>query len=342
MTLKSKNVVRTFLSLLLAVVSLYLAFRGISFSDLWQSLQEVQYIWIAFLVPIGLASHYVRAMRWKLLLGHVKEDISTNNLFSAVMIGYMVNNVLPRVGEIVRPYVAGKLEGISKSTAFGSVVIERILDMMTFFFLLCMVLFLFPDSLSAFWGDAQSWRPLFLAGSIGSFVLMVLVFFKSESIFSLVRHLKPLLPARFRDSLDALVESFLSGFKIVSAREKLPVVILLSLLIWFLYGLGLYVPFFAFESIAGKGMGFSASMILLTVTSIAFVLPAPGAFGTYHSFLRYALVKLYGVDDVTALSYSVVTHEVNYIVIMAVGVTYFLKDHLKVSEVRLETSKGHE
>lgn len=338
----TKTAVRSILSLMLAAVFLYIAFRGVAFADLWQSLREVRYLWIALLVPIGLASHYVRALRWKYLLEHVKKDISTQNLFSAVMIGYMVNNVLPRVGELIRPYVAGKLEGISKSTAFGTVVIERIIDMITFFFLLCLVLFLFPESVDAFWDNAESLRPLFLAGSAIAFALFILIFLKSESIFRLVRYLKPVIPSRYRNKIDLVIDSFLSGFKIASVRTKLPVVIALSLAIWALYGLGLYVPFFAFEPIANLDLGFSASMILLTVTSIAFVLPAPGAFGTYHSFLRYALVKLYGVDDVTALSYSLVTHEVNYIVIMIVGVFYFLKDHLKVAEVRMETAGGGE
>ena len=342
MAFKTKTVVRFLLSLLVAAVFLYVAFRGTSFSDLWRSLQQVHYIWIILLVPIGLVSHYVRAFRWKYLLGHLKQDISTSNLFSAVMIGYMVNNVLPRVGELVRPYVAGKLEGISKSTAFGTVVVERIIDMMTFFFLLCVVLFLYPESLTALWSDAPTLRPLFLAGSVGSFLLLVLIFFKSESIFRLVRYLKPIIPGRYRDKLDSIIESFLSGFRIVSTRKKLPLVILLSVAIWFLYGLGIYVPFCAFDSIAALNLGFGESMILLTVVSIAFVLPAPGAFGTYHSFLKFSLMKLYGVDDLTALSYSVVTHEVNYIVIMIAGVFYFLKDHLKVSEVRLETTKAVE
>ena len=342
MAFKPKTILRSLLSLLLAAVFLYVAFRGISFSELWQSLREVHYLWIVLIVPIALASHYVRAVRWKLLLGHVKEDISTSNLFSAVMIGYMVNNVLPRVGELVRPYVVGKLEGVSKSTAFGTVVIERIIDMMTFFFLLCMVLFLFPDSLTTLWADAPNLRLLFLAGSAGSFVLFVLIFLKSESLFRLFRYVKPVIPSKYRDGIDSLLESFLSGFRIASTRKKLPLVVLLSMAIWFLYGLGIYVPFFAFDSIAALNLGLGESMILLTVTSIAFVLPAPGAFGTYHSFLKYALVRLYGVDDVTALSYSVLTHEVNFILVMIVGVFYFLKDHLKVSEVRLEASEASE
>jgi len=211
--------------------------------------------------------------------------------------------------------------------------------MMTFFFLLCMVLFLFPEGLTALWKDAPNLRPLFPAGSVASLAVLGLVFFKSESSFRLVRYVRPIIPVRYREKLDSAIESFLSGFRIASTRSNLPVVILLSMSIWFLYGLGLYVPFFAFDSIAALHLGFGESMILLTVTTVAFVLPAPGAFGTYHSFLKFALIKLYGVDDLTALSYSIVTHEVNYVVIMIVGVFYFLKDHLKVSEVRLETTK---
>lgn len=339
MAFKTKTIIRTALSLLLAAVFLYVAFRGTSFADLWTSLQGAHYMWIGLIVPIALVSHYVRALRWKYLLTHVKQDISTSNLFSAVMIGYMVNNVLPRVGELVRPYVAGKLEGISKSTAFGTVVIERIIDMMTFFFLLCMILLVFPESLSTLWVDAPNLQPLFLAGSAGSFAVFVLIFFKSESIFRLLRYVRPAIPERYREKVDSILESFLSGFTIASTRDKLPLVIILSFLIWLMYGLGLYVPFYAFDSIANLNLGIGESMILLAVISAAFVLPAPGAFGTYHSFLKYAMIKLYGVDDVTALSYSVVTHEANYILVMVVGVFYFLKDHLKVSEVRLGTSE---
>jgi uncharacterized membrane protein YbhN (UPF0104 family) len=66
------------------------------------------------------------------------------------------------------------------------------------------------------------------------------------------------------------------------------------------------------------------------------VLPAPGAFGTYHSFLTVALVRIYGVDSVTALSFSIVTHETTYVATMIIGVIYFLKDHLKVSDIRAE------
>ena len=123
-------------------------------------------------------------------------------------------------------------------------------------------------------------------------------------------------------------------------REKFVPVGLLSLSMWGLYALALYVPFLAFDPIVEAGLGLSAAVILLTLSTVAFILPVPGAFGTYHSFLKFALVTMYGIDEITALSFSIVTHELGYIMVMVVGIGYFLKDHIKVSDVPFGTSEG--
>jgi uncharacterized membrane protein YbhN (UPF0104 family) len=76
--------------------------------------------------------------------------------------------------------------------------------------------------------------------------------------------------------------------------------------------------------------------VLLTITTVAYVLPAPGGMGTYHSFLTYSLASLYGVDSVSALSFSIITHEVSYLTITVVGLVYFLKDHVHITEIARE------
>ena len=93
------------------------------------------------------------------------------------------------------------------------------------------------------------------------------------------------------------------------------------------------MAFFAFSSLSGHNLDLGASVILLTISTIAFALPAPGALGTYHSFLTAALIRLYGVDSVTALSFSIITHETGYILTTVVGLYYFIKDHIRVSDV---------
>jgi len=328
-----KKFLQTAFGFLLAGFFLYWAFSEVRFGDLWASLQDVDYLYVALLVPIVVISHWLRAVRWSYLLLPVKENIPTRNLFSAVMIGFMVNNVLPRVGEVTRAFAIGRSENISKSSAFGTVVVERIIDMVTFLFILCIVLFLYPNFLGPFFSNVDAVRPIFLVGSIGFLAIFILLFFKGESLFSLLTYLKRFIPKRFEIQYQQLLDSFLSGFGVAKMRNKYAMIIILSLLIFFFYALSLYVPFYAFQTLAGHNLDFGASVILLTISTIAFALPAPGALGTYHKFLSLALTRLYGVDPITALSYVIITHEVGYIITTVVGLYYFFKDHLHVSEV---------
>ncbi len=337
MSSKSKKLVQTLLGFLLAAVFLYLAFRNANLADLWKSLRDVNYLWVVLLVPIALISHWLRAVRWAYLLAPVKKDLSLRNLFSAVMIGFMVNNLLPRVGEVARAFAIGRTEGISKSSAFGTVVVERIIDMLTFLLVLCVILFLYPKTLDPFVENVDAVRPFFLAGSLVMLAIFAALFFKGESIFRLLNVIRPLVPARYKGGYQRLVDSFLMGFSVTRRHDKFLMIVVLSLSIYSFYALGLYVPFFAFSNLAHHDLNFGASIILLTISTIAFALPAPGALGTYHTFLTVALMRLYGVDQTTALSYAIITHESGYLITTFVGLYYFLKDHLKVSDVTLQT-----
>ncbi len=333
MSPRLKKFLQTFIGFLIAALFLYLAFRGVSFKDLWASLQSVDYLWASLLIPITLISHWLRAVRWAYFLSPVKDKISHQRLFSAVMIGFMVNNVLPRVGEVTRAFAIGRSEGISKSSAFGTVVVERIIDMVTFLSILCVVLFLYPHSLDPFFSNVDAVRPFFLVGSVLCLAVFVILFLKGESLFRLLNLLKHIVPRRFEGRYQQLVDSFLSGFAVAKMHNKFAMIVLLSILIYFFYALSMYVPFYAFSSLSGHNLDFGAAVILLTISTIAFALPAPGALGTYHSFLTAALMLLYGVDRNTALSYSIITHETGYIITTVVGLFYFIKDHLRVSEV---------
>jgi uncharacterized protein (TIRG00374 family) len=332
MTKQRSKLVRNILGFALTAIFLYLAFRSTDAGQLWQSLLDADYLWLVALVPIGLLSNWLRAVRWKYLLTPVKRVTSVRNLFSAVMIGYFFNNLLPRAGEIARPYAIGQLEQVSTSAAFGSVVLERILDLVTFCFMLCAVLVVYPHAIDAFVEDVESVRVIFLLGSILSLAAFVTLFLCTESLFRLAKFLTSLVPHRLRAKADAIFEAFLSGVSAGKSREHHVVVGVLSLAIFGLYALVLYLAFFMFEPMTGIGLDFGSAVVLLTVSTVAFLFPAPGAMGTYHSFLTFTLVRLFGVDGVTALSYSIVTHEVGYIVNTVVGAGYLMRDHVRVPE----------
>ena len=339
MSAQSRSILRYSISFLLAFGFLYLAFRGVKLSELWESLKGANYWWVALLIPLNILMNWVRAERWAHLLAPIKSPISKRSLFSGVMIGYAINNVLPRVGEIVRPYIIGNREGISRSSVFGTIVVERILDFMSFYFIVCIVLFLYPHSLDPFVNQPDTVRPLFLLGSIAALIIFVLLFFKAEALFRFLAKGLRFFPDKQKEKAEKILDKFYTGFAVAKLRDKFGVILFQSFLIWALNALAMFVPFFAFAPIIKSGMDFGASVVLLVITSFAWILPAPGAMGTYHSFLKVAMVKLYGIDETTSLSYAIITHEVGYLVVMVIGIYYYFRDNLRVSDLTSASSK---
>jgi len=311
----------------------------VKFSELWESLKGANYWWVSLLIPLNILMNWVRAERWAHLLAPIKSPISKRNLFSGIMIGYAINNVLPRVGEFVRPYIVGNQEGISRSSVFGTVVVERILDFMSFYFIVCVVLFFYPRSLDPFVNQPDVIRPLFLIGSIAALIIFILLFFKAESLFRFLAKVLRFIPDKRKENIEKILDKFYTGFAVAKYRNKFAVILFQSFLIWALNALIMFVPFFAFAPLVKSGMDFGASVVLLVISSIAWILPAPGAMGTYHSFLKVAMVKLYGIDETTSLSYAIITHEVGYLVVMVFGVYYYFRDHLHMSDLAGASSK---
>jgi len=146
-----RKISRPLLSLGLSALFLWLAFRDTDVDRIWNALSRANYLWAFSMLPALLLSHAARALRWRYLLKPVKDVAGIRgyrNLFSAMMVGYMMNNVLPRAGELVRPYAINKTEGISRSTAFGTVFIERIFDIFSFLLVIAVIPLVSTSSLT--------------------------------------------------------------------------------------------------------------------------------------------------------------------------------------------------
>jgi uncharacterized protein (TIRG00374 family) len=126
-------------SVLIGGLFLWLAFRNVEFSDLWDKISGVTFYWLPFFVIVLTLSHYLRAERWRLLLGDHGHKINRSTLFAGVMLGYVVNVFVPRLGEISRPVYVARKEGISSGNLIGTVVAERFFDLLTMFFLILVI-----------------------------------------------------------------------------------------------------------------------------------------------------------------------------------------------------------
>lgn len=328
MTSRSRTYLRYIASIFLTVVFLYLAFRGTDFSNVYASMKEANYWWILLMFSFLIASHTVRAWRWRYLLEPIKPDIGMRSLVSAVMVGYMVNNVLPRAGELVRPYTIGKLEGIPKSGAFGTIVVERIIDTISFLILVAIVPLVYNGPLRETFPWLENARIAISVFTLGFIAVLVVFVIRRDWTDRMITLVARIFPPRIARLVARLSHDFLDGFLFLKRPKNLLLILVQSIAIWFLYICMVYVAFVAFN----LNLDFNAAIVIQAISSIGVAVPTPGGTGSYHMFTSQALSKLFGVSDAVALSYATVTHGFGFIGTMIIGLFFFFKDHIKVSE----------
>ncbi|MFA6469271.1 MAG: lysylphosphatidylglycerol synthase transmembrane domain-containing protein [Bacteroidota bacterium] len=328
-----KNTISTLFSIGLSFLFLYFAFQGKNIGDLWNSLIDVHWGWFVILFTGSALSHLIRAWRWKYLLFPIKENISIRNTFSVTLIGYLVNNIVPRLGEFVRPFALKKLEGVSKSAVMGTIVLERILDLVTFALVVMTVLSVYAEPFGTWFPSIASFEWLVFVAAAIMLAVFLLIFFKADILFLFLKKLLFLFPARFRTQAEKIFESFLSGFQAAKHPGNFLMIAATSLLIWISYIVLLYIPFFIYNFPQTNALNFGSAAVLQVASGIAFALPTPSGIGSYHAFTSFTLTELFHVNPAQALSYAVYTHAVGFFTTTVLGIYFFFVDKIHVADV---------
>ncbi len=331
----TKQTLRYTLSIVLTMLFLYFAFRGTDFGNMYLSMKQANYWWILLMFVCLIASHVVRAWRWGYLLEPIKRGIVMRNLFSGVMVGYMVNSLLPRAGEIVRPFAIGKLEGIPRSAAFGTIVVERIIDTILFLILIAIMPLVYNGPLRETFPWLDNARLVLSLLTMAFVAFLVALVLRRDWADAMIVRVAKIFPKRLGAAVDRLTHDFLDGFLFLKKPKHLPLIVGQSFAIWLLYIYAAYAAFFAFD----LELDFNAAIVVQAISSIGVAIPTPGGTGSYHMFASRTLTKMFGVSENIALSYATVTHGVGFIGTMIIGLYFFFKDHIKVSEAIAKPSE---
>jgi len=325
---KVKTILKYGISLILLVVSIYFTVDGIDFGKLYSAILDIDYFWVIAPLPIVVLSHLMRAIRWKLLLSPFHKANSILNLFSATMVGYLFNNVSPRGGELVRPYIYSKREGISYSSTFATILVERILDLITLGVLIAIVLTWNSEQvLKAFPNDTDPMKLVIISGLI-LFVMFLSLYPPTIKLF-LDKIIKPFSDKLYVKLAD-LFDKFRQGFAIIKRPSKYARIAVESIFIWVLYALPLYLLFFAFGFENTYSLGIEDALLLVIVSGIGVTIaPTPGAIGVYHYLVTTALVQLYGIDSETGLAFATVAHAASKLMELLLGGMFFIRENIK-------------
>lgn len=314
-------------SLIISALFLYLALRGLDLAAIGQSLQGVQLPLLFLAMVIHLSSFWIRSIRWTVLLTHIK-PLSPSIVFSPLAISYLANNTLPmRAGEVVRAYLLGRDQGISKASGLSSIVLERICDGLTVLSFLGGVALLAP--LPAW---ARSIGLLAGAGFVGATTFLLgLAFFRRQT-FHLVRKISRFLPQRIGTKLDSLLERFVEGLDVLQDPRALFAVFGWSVVVWGVEAVALHLTAIACH----LSLPLTGSVFALVITNLGIMVPSsPGYVGTFEFFCRKSL-DAFGVAAVPALGFALVLHVVQFVPITLVGLACLLKQRVSLRSVAIQ------
>ena len=296
---------------------LYLAFKEVDFGQMWDSLKNADYWYLLPAILIVFFSHFLRAFRWRYLLDPVKR-VDTPRLFSALVIGYGANMVMPaHLGEFLRAYVLSEKRKIPMGAVFATIVMERIIDVFSLLVLMFLAILIhpFPE-----WVVKSGY--IMFAAALFLFVLLVLLKRSPEGTDTLLHILLKPVPERIGSRIKRSTERFFSGIQPLKRRGDYVVVVLLSVCIWVCYGLVFHVCFQAFDFIETFRLPWYAGLILLVITTISVVVPSsPGYVGPYHYLCQVSLA-MFAVPESPALSYAAVVHGVNFLPVLALALLF--------------------
>ena len=311
-------------SFLLSIIFLYIAFHNVNFGDVLEVVSGASIFWIVILMITLLLSHFLRAVRWKIILSSVKADISMKNLFGSLMVGYAVNCVVPRLGEVARAVLIGKWENVSRSSMFGAIILERIIDVL----FLCLSIFIsaliWSEDLyfKLPWLKTSLYISLF--GIVGVVIFLFLVIRYKENFYGVLVKMVGKLSEKFAHKTAHIFEMLIEGFRSLKGTKNYVLTFFFSVIIMLLYAFTSYVGFFTVGMNSIKPVSYQMAWILMSISGIGVLIPTPNGTGSYHTLIKTALVLLFGFSEVISLSYAFLTHFISYVVFILVGLISFL------------------
>ncbi|MFQ5900222.1 MAG: lysylphosphatidylglycerol synthase transmembrane domain-containing protein [Thermodesulfobacteriota bacterium] len=325
---KLGNILKLGIGLAISAFFMYLAFRKVDLRKMGEVIKEINYFILTFAVLILFVSHWIRAVRHRYLLEPVK-SINNSSLFSALMIGYMANTFMPaHLGEFLRAYLIGKKEGIAGSSTLATIMVERIIDVLSLLMIMGLVftVYPFPDMVkfSAYMTFA------FALGMVGFLVFLQR---RPEQSLRFTGFIIKPFPERIRDKFLKLLESFRKGLVPLKNRQSYVVVFILSILIWMCYASVFVIGFYAFDFIEVYNIPLGAGFVVLVITTISILVPSsPGYVGTYH-YLCMLSLSLFAIPESPALGYAIVIHAISMFPAALVGAAFALKEGVNISKI---------
>jgi hypothetical protein len=307
--------------------------RNADLPSVWASVRRARVDLLAAGLVAMFVAYAMRARRWQRLLDPLGPT-RFRTAFRTTIIGFAALGVLPaRAGDVLRPYLLARQEGLSVSATFATIVLERVLDLIAV--LALMAVFVWgiagPGTL-----PAHLVRPIEVSAAIASVAAMVLLGIMwvlathPERIGRLVLRAGRVLPQRIAARLSSAAQTFSTGFAVAREPRALALAIAWSIPLWMAISAEAWLVTIAF----GIDMPFSGTYLLQALLVIGVSVPTPGAVGSFHEAYRIGVTSFFGASNDTAVAAAIVTHAVSFLPVVLAGLVFMAQDGITVSGLR--------
>ncbi len=323
----------------LAALLLWLATRGVNSHELLEAMAHARPLPLILLVVLTVLMYAIRAMRWRLLFPSL-QDAPIFDLFAITNIGFMAGLFLPRAGEIVRPYLAARRYKVGVSAGLASIVLERLIDLITVLFLLALYMFVLPRP-AAERSDALMTTLRAGAGLVFLVALAGLGFLAALRVEGgparrLLDWTLGLLPTVLGGKVRALVGSFISGLEVFgSSPAQWARLVGESLLLWVSIGVVVHMNSIAF----GFDIPLQSAFLIIAFLTVGVAIPTPGMIGGFHASYTLALTAIYGVDQGRAVAAGLVLHVLQNLPVLILGIAFLGREGLSFGAMKQITQR---
>jgi uncharacterized protein (TIRG00374 family) len=329
-----RSSIRTAIVLAVAAALVVVFLRNVPLTEVASATVHARVGWLGVALATAILSLVVRSLRWQYLLeplGHA----SFANAFRATVVGFAASSVLPaRAGEVIRPYFLSRHEKMTATGAFATIILERVLDLLTVLVLLASSVFVFdrrigaanPTAFAAMkWAGATA-----LGGSIAALVVMFVLAGDPGRIGRWMLRLERAVPSQLAGLIGRVAEKFSLGLGVIRRPGRLLTALAWSFPLWLSIAAGMWSVAQAFRI----AMPFTGSFLLIALLVIGVAVPTPGAIGGFHAMYRFGATEFFGANNSTAVGAAIVAHLMSQGPALLLGLLFAAQAGLNLSGMR--------
>lgn len=319
-----KTVITIGISLVIAAFFMWIALRGLDFKNIQAAFLKANYLWVLAAFIFGVLAYWIRAVRWNMFLEPMGYKISNSNALWTLSFGYLMNLTIPRSGEVARATALYGVEKVPVDKSFGTIILERVVDLFFMLLLLCLTAIFKYEALTSFYqylsqqndkapqeesGFSMKWLVL---GVLLIGVILLFLFkdkIKNNALYHKVAN---------------FVSGIWEGIKSISKIKNKPKFIAYSAGIWISYYFAAYLVCFALPETSS--FDFADGFFILSVGTLGMLVPASGGIGAYHLAIKLGVMGLYLAlgknpeeGGEVGLAYAFLSHTLQLVIMILMG-----------------------